>query len=206
MARVQPYRSLKASLRTEIPRIKGSRFLADVCPIATADAAIQFVSQVRKREHSARHHAWAFRLAPEEQLTRSSDDGEPSGSAGKPILSALVGRDLYRVVAVVTRYFGGVKLGVGGLVRAYGGAAVAALDAAAVDEIVPKAAVRVVLPYDEVGRFEVFCGRLGLPRARLTYSHEVTGVLLLSAKEHRLFQSAVAESARGRWRVEMLGE
>lgn len=98
--------------------IRKSRFLAQAAPVANADDALAFLRGIGATD--ANHHCWAYRIG---QDYRFNDDGEPSGSAGKPILAAIEGQNLDGVVAVVARWFGGIKLGVGGLVRAYGGTA-----------------------------------------------------------------------------------
>ena len=116
-----------ASLRHEGDPIKGSRFIVDVSPAGDEDEARQVLTQVRADFPDASHHCWAWRIA-DPAIDRVNDDGEPSGSAGRPILAQLTGRDPVDTAVIVTRYFGGTKLGVGGLVRAYGGAAGAALD------------------------------------------------------------------------------
>jgi uncharacterized YigZ family protein len=101
--------------------VERSRFRATVHPVADEDEAGRVLAAVRGRWHDARHHASAMVLGPDGQRHRSSDDGEPAGTAGAPMLSVLVGAGLTDVVAVVTRWFGGTLLGAGGLVRAYGG-------------------------------------------------------------------------------------
>ncbi len=109
--------------------IKGSRFVARVRPVATEDRAEQFLYKLRREYHDASHHCYAFRLGyATKQTERFSDAGEPSGTAGRPILEALQARQVWDVVAVVTRWFGGTKLGTGGLKRAYGNTAIAALE------------------------------------------------------------------------------
>lgn len=124
-------RTLAGRHLEEIPKVKGSRFWATVDQCATIDAALALVEAVRAQWPDATHHCWAWR-GDGRDAWRYADDGEPSGSAGKPILNAIDGRDLSDVAVVVTRYFGGTKLGVGGLVRAYGACAAAALDAATI--------------------------------------------------------------------------
>lgn len=143
---------LARPLTLEIDRIKGSRFIGDAAPAGDDDAALSFVAAIREREPSATHHCWAFRLADGRE--RSSDDGEPGGTAGAPILRRIGGADLSDVVVVVTRYYGGTKLGTGGLVRAYGGCAGAVLDAA--ERMVrPRVAVFAVdHPYELSGPIE----------------------------------------------------
>jgi len=98
--------------------VKHSRFLAHAAPVDTAEAALAFVAAVSQAD--ATHNCWAYRIGAG---YRSSDDGEPAGTAGRPILAAIDGQGMDQVVAVVTRWYGGIKLGAGGLVRAYGGAA-----------------------------------------------------------------------------------
>ena len=113
--------------RHEGEPVKGSRFIADVIPASTEAECRDALAAVAAEFSDASHHCSAWRLA-QPAIERASDDGEPAGSAGRPILAQLVGRDLVDVGIIVTRYFGGTKLGVGGLVRAYGGAAGQALD------------------------------------------------------------------------------
>ena len=131
-------------------REKGSRFLAVVGPAADETAAQAFVERLRGEHPDATHHCYAWRVG-ERPDERAADAGEPSGTAGPPILAALRGRELRDVVAVVVRWFGGVKLGKGGLVRAYGGAARAALDALPVARRVPRLAVELALGYEQLG-------------------------------------------------------
>jgi len=112
--------------------IKKSRFLAQAAPASSAEAAMAFVDSLR--DNGGGHHCWAYRIG---QAYRFNDDGEPSSSAGKPILAAIDGQGFNRAVVVVTRWFGGIKLGVGGLIRAYGGTATQCLQQAARQPIVP---------------------------------------------------------------------
>ncbi|NOZ12623.1 MAG: YigZ family protein [Acidobacteria bacterium] len=106
--------------------VKGSKFIATILPVSDETEAKKQLIKIRKKYHDATHNCYAWRIHPENE--KASDDGEPSGSAGKPILQILKGKGLMNVMAVVTRYFGGTKLGIGGLVRAYGDAAALALE------------------------------------------------------------------------------
>ncbi len=102
---------------------RGSRFIARAMPVSTNAEAENFIDQMRKKYHDATHNCFAYRIGTgPNEVTRFSDDGEPSGTAGKPILQSITTRDLTNICIVVTRYFGGTKLGTGGLIRAYGGA------------------------------------------------------------------------------------
>jgi uncharacterized YigZ family protein len=107
---------------------KGSKFLSFAYPVSTEEEIHQQLTDLRKQYHDARHHCYAWRLGPEKDRFRVNDDGEPSGSAGKPIFGQIQSRDLSDVLVVVVRYFGGKLLGVGGLIRAYRAAASHALD------------------------------------------------------------------------------
>jgi uncharacterized YigZ family protein len=119
--------AVPASAEIEVRR---SRFVCDVAPASTEEEARAFVDAVRSRSRDAHHHCTAFVLGPDGATLRSNDDGEPSGTAGAPMLDVMRGRGLTDVVAVVTRWFGGTLLGTGGLIRAYGDAVTAALDSA----------------------------------------------------------------------------
>lgn len=112
----------------------GSRFIAFAYPVESADQVRGIMSSVRKEYHDARHHCCAFRLGLEGDEWRASDDGEPSGSAGRPILSQIDSAGLSDVLVVVVRYFGGIKLGIPGLIRAYRTAAADALSKATIVE------------------------------------------------------------------------
>lgn len=103
-------------------KIKASRFIAEIFPVHTQEEIESHIQEVKKREYTANHHCFAWRLGTgDREQWRVSDDGEPSGTAGKPIYQVLVGAALTNILVIVTRYFGGTKLGKGGLIRAYGG-------------------------------------------------------------------------------------
>ena len=138
--------TIAGPVRVEVDKIKGSRFICDLAPAADERAALDFVDRIRSDEPDATHHCWAFRL--ESAVSRSSDDGEPGGTAGPPILRRLESADLVDVVAVVTRYYGGTNLGTGGLIRAYGAAAAAAIEAAQTITRRRMIAYRFIHPYD----------------------------------------------------------
>jgi uncharacterized YigZ family protein len=125
------YRTVARTAEVEI-EVKRSRFLGHVERVGSEDEARAVVERIRKQHWDARHHCSAFVLGPDGAVQRSNDDGEPSGTAGAPMLEVLRGREVSDVVAVVTRWFGGVLLGAGGLVRAYGDAVRETLDAAGV--------------------------------------------------------------------------
>jgi uncharacterized YigZ family protein len=144
---VTNYKSIAGEFHHEPAKIKGSRHIASMLPVDRDTAAMDFVAEMRHRYPTANHHAYAWRLGRDGEAFRYSDDGEPSGSAGRPILQQIDGQGLTEIIVVVSRIFGGTKLGVGGLVRAYGGAAAAALSLAPIVVVVPKTRLRIEYPY-----------------------------------------------------------
>lgn len=116
--------------------IKKSKFIARAVHITTEEEAQAYLRDGKKQYWDARHNCYAYRLGMNFEKQKSSDDGEPSGTAGKPILEVLKNKGLTNTLVVVTRYFGGIKLGTGGLIRAYGTAAVAALDNAIIEDYI----------------------------------------------------------------------
>ena len=153
MEPVTSYRTVARAAVAET-EVKRSRFLCRVEPVTTEDEARAVVERTRKEHWDARHHCSAFVIGPRAELQRSSDDGEPGGTAGAPMLEVLRGRELSDVVAVVTRYFGGVLLGAGGLVRAYSDAVRAGLDEAGVLERRLLELYDVVVDHADAGRLE----------------------------------------------------
>lgn len=121
------YHTLKAPSKG-IYKEKGSKFLAFAYPVKTEEDIKEYQQELQKSEHAARHHCYAWKLGPGEDHYRENDDGEPNNSAGKPILGQITKYDLTDVLIVVVRYFGGTKLGVGGLINAYRTAAADAID------------------------------------------------------------------------------
>ncbi|MCS4193012.1 putative YigZ family protein [Salinibacter ruber] len=147
------YHTLDGSGRAE-HTVDGSRFLAEAAAVASRAAAEETIAAVRAREHKATHHCSAYRLGVTGDTFRYDDDGEPSGTAGRPILRQIDARDLTNTLVVVTRYFGGTELGTGGLARAYGDAAAAALERADKVERVVRTPLRIRYDYDDTAPAE----------------------------------------------------
>lgn len=143
------YRAPVGGAEAEV-RERGSRFLAVICPVTSAEEAVHELEVVTRRFADATHHCWARRLGAD-GAARCSDDGEPAGTAGQPILRVLDGAELSDALLVVVRWYGGVKLGKGGLARTYAAASRAALSAVRVERRVPSGELEVVVDYPAVG-------------------------------------------------------
>ncbi len=144
---IEEYKTVAAYVETEI-KIKGSRFIGQLFPVASVIEAEKQLEECRKKHHDAAHRCYAFRTGIDGSNSRFSDDGEPSGTAGKPILSILEHNDITNTLLIVIRYFGGTKLGTGGLVRAYTETARAVLAEASIIHIPVLHDLRITFPYD----------------------------------------------------------
>ncbi|GAB2021945.1 YigZ family protein [Pseudolactococcus yaeyamensis] len=142
--------------------IKKSRFICHLKRVTSEDEAREFITSIKKQHHKANHNVSAFTIGEHQEVQRSSDDGEPSGTAGVPMLEILKKRELTNLVAVVTRYFGGVKLGAGGLIRAYAGSVNHAIDAVGIVKIVEQTQLDLHMDYglfDNVSRYLASAGQ-----------------------------------------------
>ena len=196
------YRVLAGPARAEIEE-KRSRFLCLLVRVSTEDEARAVVEAARREFHDARHHCSAYVLAAE-AVERSSDDGEPSGTAGAPMLEVLRGAGLGDVVAVVVRWFGGTLLGAGGLVRAYGAAVRAALDEAVVVDRRRLTLVRVTVGHDEAGRLENDLRARGVTVRDTAYGDRVE--LTLAVAEGASIATEVAALTGGTAELATVGE
>ena len=149
----QGYLCLAGPVNCEIA-IKKSRFICDLIPVETEKQAAEEIAKVKKRHYDARHHCFAMILGPRRDMEKSSDDGEPQGTAGVPMLEVLRRSGLTNLLAVVTRYFGGTLLGAGGLVRAYSGAAAQAIAQAQAVRIVPAVVLDFEIGYADFSKLQ----------------------------------------------------
>lgn len=185
--------------------IKKSRFICTLNRAATEDEARAAIEDVRKRYWDATHNCSAYRVGPGGHFQRSSDDGEPAGTAGAPMLAVLTRRDLTDTVAVVTRYFGGVLLGAGGLIRAYGQAVSEAIDAVGIVERRPLALVEVEADYAGAGRLENALHAAGYNLGPVTHADRVTFEVRLDDSEVPAFEAWLAEVTNGRSQARVAG-
>jgi len=199
---LKPYQTVRKSGESEIV-ISKSRFLGFCIPVSSEAQAQETLAQLRKKHVDARHCCYAMRLTG--GIARSSDDGEPSGTAGAPILSVLSGANLDNVLCAVVRYFGGVLLGTGGLVRAYGKAASEALEHAEIVQIRVCARVAVTVSYSAYQLVEPLIRQKGYP-AETDFAEAVTVTILLPAEECDALASAITDKTDGSAKIELLGK
>lgn len=198
----EDYRTIVGQVRHEPDKTRGSRFIATAAPARTAQEAEACVARIRAEYPDATHHCFAYRVGAGGERLRFSDDGEPGGSAGKPILAQIVGRDLTDLVVVVTRYFGGTKLGVGGLVRAYGGAASAALARAQVRTVAVTRRVQVTYPYDRSGEVQGLLAASGVATVSADYGESVRLILDVPLRQLEELKRQLTDRTAGRCAIE----
>ncbi len=184
---------------------KRSRFIGQVKPVETEEEARAFVEQVKKKHYDARHNCWCYRLR-DGDVERYSDDGEPQGTAGQPMLNVFQREEVTNVVCVVTRYFGGVLLGAGGLVRAYTQSAKDALDAAGISVVRRWVEAAVPCPYSFFDRVRLEVEAHGGVLGETEYAADVTVHALLPEGQVEAFSARMTELTAGGTAVQIMGE
>ena len=181
---------------------KKSRFIATVRPVKSEEEALAFLEETKKKYWDARHNCFVYSVGLNREYTRCSDDGEPSGTAGRPMLDVILGEDIYNVAVVVTRYFGGVLLGTGGLVRAYSKAVQEGLEASRIIEKRHGIALKVTTDYTGIGKIQYIAGERNIPILNSEYTDKVVLEFLIPSENVEGVQKAITESTNGRARME----
>jgi len=202
------FRIITAGLKHEIDKVKGSRFIATVQPwgydVANIQATVESTLLPLRREFpAANHHCWAWRLGRSRDHFRWSDDGEPSGSAGRPILKQIESCHLTNVLVVVTRIFGGTKLGVGGLVRAYGAAAAAALDLCPMEPWIIRQRIHLSYAYEFEGIIKAELRLAGLEAVSSNYGSNIQQTLHVAEDAVDEIVATLRECTAGRIDVQL---
>ena len=185
---------------------KKSRFIANVRKVECEEEAVAFIEEMKKRYYDARHNCSAFVIGTRGELTRCSDDGEPSGTAGRPMLEVLLGTEIRGIAAVVTRYFGGTLLGTGGLVRAYTQSLQEALKHCPTVIMKYGKRIQIDTDYNGIGKILYFMGQKGLTQESSEYTDKVRIVVLVPGEEAEHFCKEVTELTAGRSKLEVLEE
>lgn len=185
---------------------KKSRFIASLLPIEQEEEALVFLEKIKKQYWDAKHHCFAYVIGEQQQFQRCSDDGEPQGTAGKPILDVLLGEQIHNTIIVVTRYFGGTLLGTGGLVRAYSKAAKEGL---ANSVIVTKSLgyeYQIETDYNRIGKVQYILAQMNVTILQSDYTDIVKLTVLVPAEQKEEFIHNITEGTNAAAKIEQLQE
>ncbi len=194
---LKPYKTLLTRASDEFI-INKSRFIGYGAPAASEEEALGFLADVRSAHKDASHHCYAYIIGANMGVMRYSDDGEPGGTAGMPIIEVMKARQVTNACVVVVRYFGGVLLGAGGLTRAYTQGAVTAINAAGVGEVSPTRRYLMEIPYPMLGRVEYLLKSLPVLVEDKQFSDAIVMTLIVRACDDAAFLSAVTSGTDGR--------
>jgi uncharacterized YigZ family protein len=179
---------------------KKSRFIGEIFPASSLAEAEERLLGIRKRYYDARHHCFAAVVGvpgTPEEIRRGNDDGEPGGTAGKPMLEVLDGEDLHNTAVVVTRYFGGTLLGTGGLVRAYSAAVKAAIENAAIVTVVSGRKIAFRVSYSDAGKLQYLYAKEGIEKPEIAYGQDVVMTLKMRREMGERIKKITAETTNG---------
>lgn len=181
---------------------KKSRFIATVRPVESEDEAVRFINDTKKKYWDARHNCSAFVIGKRQELTRCSDDGEPAGTAGRPMLDVLLKENIHNAAVVVTRYFGGVLLGTGGLVRAYQQATKAGLSASEIIEKKDGAVLFIRTDYTGIGRLQYLFAQEKITVMDTAYEADVLVKAVIPENNKKRIEKTIIEQTNGTAKLE----
>ena len=181
---------------------KKSRFIATVRPVESEDEAVSFINETKKKYWDARHNCSAFVIGKRQELTRCSDDGEPAGTAGRPMLDVLLKENIHNAAVVVTRYFGGVLLGTGGLVRAYQQATKAGLSASEIIEKKDGAVLFIRTDYTGIGRLQYLFAQEKITVMDTAYEADVLVKAVIPENNKKRIEKTIIEQTNGTAKLE----
>ncbi len=181
---------------------KKSRFIGDVYNIENEEDALYYINETKKKYWDARHHCYAYIIGNNNEIKRFSDDGEPSGTAGKPILDVLDKSGIANCLIIVTRYFGGTLLGTGGLIRAYSEAAKSGIEASGIMEVKKGIQAQIDADYNSFGKIQYMCMERNIIITKDTeYGENVHINMIIEESEYAHFQKTVADAFAGRLEI-----
>lgn len=181
---------------------KKSRFIATVRPVESEDEAVRFINETKKKYWDARHNCSAFVIGKRQELTRCSDDGEPAGTAGRPMLDVLLKENIHNAAVVVTRYFGGVLLGTGGLVRAYQQATKEGLSASEIIEKKDGAVLFIRTDYTGIGRLQYLFAQEKITVMDTAYEADVLVKAVIPENNKKRIEKTIIEQTNGTAKLE----
>ena len=177
---------------------KKSRFIATTLPIASQEEALEFIEKTKKQYWDARHNCYAYVLGDHHEIQRFSDDGEPGGTAGKPMLDVLLGENIHNLAVVVTRYFGGTLLGTGGLVRAYSGAVKEGLSNSLILEKLQGRQLLLQTNYSDLGKIQYLLLNNQIPILSEDYGADVCFEVLVPLDMEKQITELLVDGTNGR--------
>lgn len=194
---LQNYRTVYQGGEGQITE-KKSRFIATVMPVDTEEAAIAFVEEMKKKYWDASHNCSAYVIGERNEIKRYSDDGEPSQTAGKPMLDVLLKEDIKNTAVVVTRYFGGTLLGTGGLIRAYSAAAKEGLLSSVIITKIAAVKLQIRISYTDLGKLQHMLSEQGITIVRSEYGQDVELEAVIPKDEYESIISGITELTNGK--------
>ena len=184
---------------------KRSEFIAHLCPVETNDEAVAFINKIKEQHRKARHNVYAY-ILQNDNITRYSDDGEPQGTAGVPVLDVLQKNNLTDICCVVTRYFGGILLGGGGLVRAYSHSTALAVEEAEILRMYSCAKLKLTIPYDLYGKITYILPDYEIKQLETDYANDVTMTVCVKTELEKTFTDKLIDVTFGKIQIERLDE
>ena len=178
--------------------IKKSRFICHVKRVYSEEEARDFITAIKKEHYKATHNCSAFIVGERSEIKRTSDDGEPSGTAGVPMLGVLENHNLTNVCVVVTRYFGGIKLGAGGLIRAYAGSVALAVKEIGIIEIKEQAGIAIQMSYAQYQEYSNFLREHKLTEIETNFTDQIDTIIYVDKEEKENIKSALVEFFNGK--------
>ena len=178
--------------------IKKSRFICHAKRVYSEEEARDFITAIKKEHYKATHNCSAFIIGERSEIKRTSDDGEPSGTAGVPMLGVLENHNLTNVCVVVTRYFGGIKLGAGGLIRAYAGSVALAVKEIGIIEIKEQAGIAIQMSYAQYQEYGNFLKEHNLMELETTFTDQIDTLIYVNKEEKENIKSALVEFFNGK--------
>ncbi len=186
--------------------MKKSRFIATVCPVSTEVSAIEFIDSLKKKYWDAAHNCSAYIIGKENPVMRCSDDGEPSKTAGRPILDVLLAHELTDLVVVVTRYFGGTLLGTGGLVKAYQSATIEGLNRSIIITKELGISLQITTDYNFIGKIQYYIAQELITQLSSEFTENVVLTVLIPPSKKDQFIKKIAELTNGSATLELSGQ
>ncbi len=183
---------------------KKSRFIATVAPVKTEEEALEFIESMKKKYWNAAHNCSAYVIGERDELLRCSDDGEPGGTAGKPMLDVLLGEGVHHAAVVVTRYFGGTLLGTGGLVRAYSAAVQAGLASSKIITRITGFKLKITTDYTGLGKIQYILGEQKLQVLNAEYTEKVVLETLVPEDRMNTVRGELIEATSGQAALEVI--